>query len=186
MFIKFSKFALLVLVLFSSLSIMPKPTYAASATVIEKRSANTLRNFKSKIKGADEVLSKARGILIMPAIYQGGIGVGGKYGEGALKINNKTYAYYNVVGASYGFQLGAQKKSLIIAFMDEDSLDKFKASNGFEFGVDASAAVITVGADGNFNQNDLMNKPIVAFAVDQKGLMYNLSLAGSKFTKINR
>jgi lipid-binding SYLF domain-containing protein len=158
---------------------------AASATKIEQRSTKTMAMFKQKVPAANDILARAKGILVMPAIYQGGIGVGGKYGEGALKINGKTVDYYNMIGASYGLQLGGQKKSLVIAFMDDHSLQEFQSSNGFEFGVDATAAVITVGADGRLNVTDL-NKPILAFAVDQKGLMYNLSLAGSKFTKINR
>ena len=158
---------------------------AASATKIEQRSAKTLTIFKQKVKSADSILSRAKGILVMPAVYQGGIGVGGKYGEGALKVDGKTVDYYNMIGASYGLQLGGQKKSLVIAFMDDHSLQDFRSSNGFEFGVDATAAVITAGADGQLNVTDL-NKPILAFAVDQKGLMYNLSLAGSKFSKIDR
>jgi lipid-binding SYLF domain-containing protein len=169
----------------SPVSTVNQVVCAASATKIEQRATKTLTLFKTKVKGADEILGKAKGMLIMPAIYQGGIGIGGKYGEGVLKVDGKTIDYYNMVAASYGLQLGGAKKSIIIAFMEDSALQEFRQSNGYEFGVNASATVVNVGADGHLNITDL-NKPILVFAVDQKGLMYDLSLTGSKFTKINR
>ncbi|MBY0449051.1 MAG: lipid-binding SYLF domain-containing protein [Cyanobacteria bacterium] len=158
---------------------------AFSAYTINRDTARTITSFKSHVNGSNEILRKAKGLLIMPAIYQAGFGVGGKYGEGALQINKKTVGYYNLIGASLGFQLGGQKKSMIVAFMDDKVLSDFRSSQGYEFGADASAVAITAGGDGRLNIND-MNKPILVFVIDQKGLMYNLSLKGSKFNKINK
>jgi hypothetical protein len=46
-------------------------------------------------------------------------------------------------------------------------------------------AVIAVGAGTSLDSTKL-NNPIVGFILDQKGLMYNLTLEGSKFSKINK
>ena len=121
----------------------------------------------------------------MPNVYKAGFGLGGQYGEGALRVGGKTVNYYNLVAGSFGFQLGAQKKSIVLLFMEDSALKKFRDSNGYKVGVDASVAVITVGAEGEIDSNT-MNKPVVAFVIDQKGLMYDLSLEGAKFSKIAR
>ena len=39
-----------------------------------------------------------------------GLGIGGEYGEGALRVNNTTEDYYNLASVSFGLQIGAQSK----------------------------------------------------------------------------
>jgi len=142
-------------------------------------------NMLKSIPGGKEVLKKAAGALVFPAVFKAGIGLGGEYGEGALVIGGKTADYYSTAVASIGFQLGAQKKTIIIAFMDKKALDDFRNSSGWKVGVDASVAVVAIGADGSID-TEKANRPIVAFVFDQKGLMYNLTLEGSKIKKLNR
>jgi len=137
------------------------------------------------IGGGKQVLKKAAGVLVFPAVFKAGFGIGGEYGEGALVINGKTVDYYSTAAASIGFQLGAQKKTIIIAFMDKNALNDFRSSAGWKVGADASVTVVTVGADGSIDTSKT-NKPIVAFVFDQKGLMYNLTLEGAKITKLVR
>ena len=135
------------------------------------------------IAGGKEVLAKSKGVLVFPAVFKAGIGIGGEYGEGALLIDDKIVDYYNTAAASIGFQLGVQKKTEILVFMDETALKNFQNASGWEIGADASVAVIAVGAGGSIDTTQT-NKPIVAFVFDQKGLMYNLSLEGAKISKI--
>ena len=137
------------------------------------------------IGGGEAVLKKAAGVLVFPAVFKGGIGLGGEYGEGALVIKGKTAGYYSTAAASIGFQLGGQKKTIIIAFMDKSALSDFQNSQGWKIGADASVAVVAVGADGSIDTSKT-NKPIVAFIFNQKGLMYNLTLEGAKITKLNK
>jgi lipid-binding SYLF domain-containing protein len=157
---------------------------AASGKTIDARVDNTLEEFK-EIKGANTVIKKAEGLLVFPKVFKAGIGIGGEYGEGALRIKGKTVGYYNTAAASIGFQLGGQKKTIILAFMDKGALDDFRNSTGWKVGVDASVAVIAVGVGGAINTAEL-NQPIVGFVFDQKGLMYNLTLEGAKITKITK
>ncbi len=158
---------------------------AASKAKIERRTDNALHEFTDTISGADAVLAQAAGYLVFPSIKKAGIGIGGEYGQGALRIGGKTVAYYSTAAASIGFQLGAQARRQIIVFLDPEALKKFRASSGWEIGVDASVAVITLDAGGAIDTTQL-NQPIVAFVFDGKGLMYNLSLEGSKISRIKQ
>jgi len=158
--------------------------FADDAKQINANVDDSLKKFQD-IAGSKEVLQKSAGVLVFPNVFKAGIGIGGEYGEGALRIKGKTVDYYNTAAASIGFQLGGQKKTIIMAFMQKDALDKFRNSEGWKVGVDASVAVITVGAGGSIDTAKL-NQPIVAFVLDQKGLMYNVTLEGSKITKIKK
>jgi lipid-binding SYLF domain-containing protein len=157
---------------------------AASKSKIDRRVDKALAEFRDQIGGADAVLNRAVGVLVFPSIKKAGIGIGGEYGEGALRIGGRTRAYYSSAAASIGFQLGAQARRQIIVFLDQGALDKFRSSQGWEIGVDASVTVITLDAGGQIDTKEL-NQPIVAFIFDGKGLMYNLALEGSKITRIH-
>jgi len=142
-------------------------------------------NLFEEVKGSNTVLESAKGLLVFPSVIKAGFGIGGEYGEGALRIKGETAGYYSTVAASIGFQIGAQKKSIIIAFMQKGALDKFRNSSGWKIGADASIAVIAIGAGGSID-TATHNEPIIAFVFDQKGLMYNLTLEGAKITEIKK
>jgi len=158
--------------------------FADSAAVLDTKVKATMEIFK-ETRGSDAVLKQAKGLLVFPAITKAGFVFGGEYGEGALLVDGKTYGYYNTAGASFGFQIGGQRKSLILAFMDEGALKRFENASGWKIGADASVAVIAIGADGSIDTSKL-NQPIIAFAFGLKGLMGNLTLEGAKVTKINK
>lgn len=158
--------------------------HAASKEKIDRRTDKALAEFRDDITGADEVLAKAAGVLVFPSVKKAGIGIGGEYGEGALRVGGRTVGYYSTASASIGFQLGAQARRQIIVFLDPKALERFRLSDGWEIGVDASVTVVTIGAGGSIDATQL-NQPIVAFVFDSKGLMYNLSLEGSKLSEIH-
>ncbi|HML92802.1 YSC84-related protein [Methyloceanibacter sp.] len=165
--------------------VAPSQAEAASAKEIEADVNDTLHSFVDQIGGARALANKAVGILVFPSIVKAGIGIGGEYGEGMLIVDKRPAGFYNLVGASFGFQLGVQQRSVIIMFMTQDALDQFHSLSGFKIGVDASVAIITVGAGGSID-TDRITQPVIGFVLDPKGLMYNLTLEGSKITKIDR
>ena len=171
----------------SSLALFASPTgsRASSAGRIDADVDATLREFSFRIGGARELLAKSAAVLVFPSVIKAGMGVGGEYGEGALLIRGRTVGYYNTISASIGFQLGAQARSVIIAFMTPEALASFRRVRGWKVGVDGSVALITVGVGGSIDSSKVAS-PIVGFIFDGKGLMYNLTLEGSKITRINR
>ena len=164
---------------------MPAVVEAADAREIDVSVDVALERFHKEVSGSAELLAKADGYLVFPKVVKAGLGIGGEYGEGALRIGGKTTAYYSTAAASIGLQLGVQQKSIIIAFLTKDALTKFQKSEGWEVGVDGSVALIKVGAGGSIDSSNIKD-PIVAFVFGQKGLMYNLTLEGSKFTKLDK
>jgi len=107
------------------------------------------------------------------------------HGEGALRIGGKTVDYYNMFQGSFGLQLGGEVKTVYIVFLDEEALKGFRSSEGWKAGVDGSVSLVTLGAGGTIDTHNLKD-PIVAFVLGQKGLMYNLSFEGTKFTKLDK
>lgn len=158
---------------------------AASAREIDSGVSATLNRFFDKVDGSRGLASKAAGVLVFPSVVKAGIGIGGEYGEGALQVRGGTAGYYNTVSASFGFQLGVQERSVIIMFMTEQALNQFKNTAGWKAGVDGSITVITLGAGASIDTNKITS-PVVGFIVDPKGLMYNLTLEGSKISRISR
>ncbi len=159
--------------------------HTASTTEINAKVDGTLKEFYSQV-GAGEILAdKAEGILVFPSVLKAGFWIGGQYGQGALRIDGETVDYYNIVGASFGIQFGAQAKSVIIFFMTEKALFNFRNSHGWEAGVDGSVAIATLGTGGSLDTHTLQ-QPIIGFVFDNKGLMVDISLKGSKITKIDK
>jgi lipid-binding SYLF domain-containing protein len=163
----------------------PHPSEAYSGARIDADVHATLRDFSHRIGGAHELLSKASAVLVFPSVFKAGVGVGGEYGEGALLMRGGTVGYYNTISASFGFQLGAQARSVIIVFMTPEALAGFRRVRGWKVGVDGSVALITVGIGGSIDSSKIAS-PIVGFIFDGKGLMYNLTLEGTKITRISR
>jgi lipid-binding SYLF domain-containing protein len=163
----------------------PTPGDAGTAGEINAGVNATLDRLYRQIPGTHALAARAAGVLVFPTVIKAGMGVGGEYGEGAMRVAGKTVAYYNTISGSFGFQLGAQAKSVVIMFMTPDALAGFQRIDGWKVGVDGSVALITVGAGGSFD-SEKVTSPVVGFILDNKGLMYNLTLEGSKISRIHR
>lgn len=158
---------------------------AASAAKIDTAVNKSIGVFKEEINGAEVFLNQAAGYLVFPRVIKVGVGFGAETGEGALRVGGTTVDYYRTTGGSFGLQLGAQAKSIVIAFMTRESLDKFRNSSGWKAGIDGSVALIDLGAGKTIDTNNIKD-PIVGFVFGSKGLMYNLTLEGSKFSKLDK
>ena len=168
----------------------PVISYAATASEIDANVNASLDRFVKEVKGAKEFLNAAKGVLIIPKVIQGGLVVGAEYGEGALRISGKTVGYYNIAAGSFGAQIGAQEKDIIIVFMsnavmNDAALKKFRTSKNWQAGVDAKVTLVNIGADESLNTTKF-KQPVVGFVFGQKGLMAGATIEGSKFTKLKK
>jgi lipid-binding SYLF domain-containing protein len=118
-------------------------------------------------------------------VTKAAVGVGGSYGEGALIVGDKKAGYYSATSASIGLQLGAQTSAQIIMFMTAEALDKFRNSSGWEAGANAQVTMIDEGKAADIGVI-VAESPVIAFVFGQKGLMGDLSVEGSKITKLER
>lgn len=157
---------------------------AASATEIDIEVDAAIKEFSKEVTGGAEFLNKAKGVLVIPGIVKAGFGIGGEYGKGALRIDGKSVHYYSIASASLGFQIGAQKYTIVMVFLEEGALKKFQESDGWEAGVDGSVAVAKWGTGKDINTQSFQD-PIVAFVFSNKGLMAGISIEGSKISKLD-
>lgn len=143
----------------------------------------TMERLYNSVHGSRELIGKASGVLVFPQVIAAGFWIGGQYGEGALRVNGQTTAYYSTVGGSFGLQIGAQSKAIIFAFMNQQALDKFLQSQGWAAGADATVALVKVGANGNVDTSTAMS-PVEAFVLTNAGLMAGVSLEGTKISRL--
>lgn len=134
--------------------------------------------------GSRAVVQQAKGVLVFPKVFKAGLVVGGEYGEGELRVNNRPVEYYSATAGSLGLQAGAQEKSIFILFMTDEALRQFQASSGWTVGGDASVALINVGASGSAS-SQTVQRPVVGYVLTQGGLMVDVSLNGTKISKLN-
>lgn len=166
-----------------------KSSGESAATDMSKRQSidasvdGTMSRLYTTVQGSRELVAKARGILVFPSVLQVGFVVGGQYGEGSLRVGGGTVGYYSTISGSFGLQAGAQSKAIIFLFMTQDSLDKFRSSDGWSVGADASVALVKVGANGVVDSTTA-TAPVEVFVLTNAGLMADVSLAGTKVSKL--
>ncbi|MFC3533774.1 YSC84-related protein [Vogesella facilis] len=168
-----------------------KPATSSSAASIASQKQEidagydaTLTRLYHNARGSQELVGKAKAVLIFPSVLAAGFVVGGEYGKGALRIGGAPAGYYQTVSGSFGWQLGAQSKAIIFLFMTQDALNRFRTGNGWTAGVDASVALLKVGANGDIDLNTAQ-QPVIGFVMTNAGLMANLTLEGTRITKLD-
>lgn len=158
---------------------------AASRGEIDAGVRAALVRMEEAIPAGREFAQRAVGALVFPRVIKAGFGLGAEVGEGALVVNGETVQYYRTTGLSFGFQIGASGTTEVILFMTPQALAGFRASQGWKAGVDGGIAVLTWGVAKDIDTNNL-REPIVAFVFDHKGLMYDVSLKGARYWKIDK
>jgi lipid-binding SYLF domain-containing protein len=144
---------------------------------------STLQRLYATVGGSRELVAKANGVLVFPSVIQAGLVVGAQYGKGALRAGGHTVGYYSTTSGSFGLQAGAQSKALIFLFMTQDALNKFRSSNGWSAGADASVALVRMGANGTIDTTTA-TKPVQAFVLTNAGLMADASIEGTKVSRL--
>lgn len=141
--------------------------------------------FSHQVRGGQDLLNSAKGVLVIPNVVKAGLGLGGEYGEGALRVGGKTVAYYNIAGGSMGFEIGAEKKNLILLFMQDEVLEHFRTSSNWTAGFDGTVTFIDTGKEG-YTDTVAMNNPVIAYVFGERGLMLDASIEGTKFSRMEK
>lgn len=145
---------------------------------------NAFSELYAQVPDSRDMVAKARGVLVFPSVISAGFVIGGSYGQGALREGGRTTGYYSTAAGSVGLLAGAESKSVFVLFMTPESLAKFKASSGWTVGADASVTVINTGAKVAVDSRTVRT-PVVGYVLSKRGLMANLSLDGTKFTRLD-
>lgn len=172
--------------------------FSGCTTTSDKASASASEQRQEINSGTDATLTKlyetspdskalverAKGVLVFPSVLSASLIVGAEHGKGVLRVGGVDSGYYSTTAGSVGFQAGAQSKAVILLFMTDQALEKFRKSDGWTVGADATVAVAKVGANGSIDSNTAQ-QPIVGFVINNGGLMAGVSLEGAKITKLD-
>jgi lipid-binding SYLF domain-containing protein len=149
---------------------------AAGQRALEKLEANEPRSRR--------FAREARAVLVFPSILKAGFVFGGETGNGVLLEHGRAAGFYNLSGGSWGLQIGGQTFGFALFFMTESALKYLEKSAGFSVGTGPSIVVVKTGAGAEVNSTTI-TQDVYAFPFNQKGLMADLTLQGSKITRIH-
>ena len=144
----------------------------------------SLKKLYMQVPGSQDLVARAKGVLVFPDVVSAGFIVGGSYGEGALRADMHDRGYYSTAAASVGLLAGADSKAVFVLFMTQQALDAFVASKGWTAGADASVTLVNIGANGSVDTQTAQHA-ILGFVLNNAGLMANLSIDGTKFTRLS-
>ena len=150
---------------------------------IDARVDATLAEMYRSYPNTRELANKSAGMLIMPLVTEAGLGFGGAYGRGALRIDDVTVDYYSVVKGSGGLQIGAQQYAHVLFFMTQEALSDFRRSSGWAAGADVEYVISDEGQSVAADTTTVLS-PVLAAVFGQAGLRIGATLEGSKYTRI--
>ncbi|WP_333712911.1 YSC84-related protein [Yoonia sp.] len=156
---------------------------SGGAATIDARVDTTLDAMYQAYPGTRDLATRAAGVLVMPLVTEVGLGLGGSFGRGALRVGPSTVDYYTAVAGSAGLQIGAQQFSHVLFFMTPEALQQFRSSPGWAAGADIEYAFS--------NQSEMLRaetttslSPVIAVVFGQTGLRVGATLEGTKYTRI--
>jgi len=150
---------------------------------LDARVDATLSQMFAEYPKTRSIAARSSGILVMPLITEAGLGFGGGFGRGALRVGGVSVEYYNTTKANYGVQIGARQYAHVLFFLTEDALADFRASDGWVAGADVEAAILDDGQ--TFGTSTASNSaPVVSIVFGQAGLKLGVSIEGTKYSKM--
>jgi lipid-binding SYLF domain-containing protein len=145
---------------------------------------NALAQLFMQVEGSEQLVGRARGVLVFPSVMEAGFIVGASRGQGALRIGGKTASYHATTSGSVGLQAGAQSTAVFLLFMTDDALRRFQNSSGWTVGADASVTLISVGATAQVT-TATAQQPVIGYVLSNRGLMAGVSLDGARVTRLD-
>src|SRR3954467_456325 len=129
-----------------------------------------------------KLMPKARGVLIIPELVQGGFILGAAGGRGAMVSRsgpgNWSYpAFYGMGSGSVGLQVGGKVSEIVFIILTDKGLQAM-LDHKFKVGAEAGVTMVAVGAGIEGATTAAVGTDIVAFA-NSNGLFVGASLEGS-------
>jgi lipid-binding SYLF domain-containing protein len=158
--------------------------FADSRSNLADKGAEALRRLQASEPRSRFFARHAKGVLVFPSVLKAGFIFGGETGNGVLLVHGAADGYYNLSGGSWGLQIGGQDFAYALFFMTDSALSYLRQSAGFDVGTGPSIVVINKGAGAEANVTTVTHD-VYAFPFNEKGLMADLTLQGTKITPIH-
>ena len=132
-----------------------------------------------------DLLDKARCVVVMPSVLKAAFVVGGSYGRGTMVCRTgKDFtgpwgapAMYALEGASVGFQIGGEATDFVFLLMNDRAASSLLHSK-VKLGADASAAAGPKGRAAEADSDAYMRAEILSYS-RARGVFAGISLEGS-------
>jgi len=132
-----------------------------------------------------ELLDKARCVIVMPSVLKAAFVVGGSYGRGTMVCRTgKDFsgpwgapAMYALEGGSIGLQIGGEATDFVLLVMNDRGADSLLHSK-VKLGADASVAAGPVGRTAAADTDAYMRSEILSYS-RARGVFAGISLEGS-------
>jgi SH3 domain-containing YSC84-like protein 1 len=131
---------------------------------------------------APRMMGKARAVLIIPELVQGGFILGAAGGRGTLLARGQpsdwSYpAFFDMGSGSIGLQIGAKVSEIVFIILTEKGFHAI-LDKKFKFGAEAGVTMVAVGAGIEGATTAAVGTDIIAFS-NSNGLFAGASLEGS-------
>jgi lipid-binding SYLF domain-containing protein len=131
-----------------------------------------------------DLLDKAKCVMVIPSVLKAAFIVGGSYGRGAMVCRSgKNFrgawgspAMFVLEGGSVGFQIGGEATDFVLLVMNEHGANSMLHSK-VKIGGDVSAAAGPVGRTAEANTDAYMRAEILTYS-RARGLFAGISLEG--------
>jgi lipid-binding SYLF domain-containing protein len=160
-----------------------EPDAATRRSALDAQADTALALLDSQVPASRELVAKAQGVLVFPAVKTAGLVIGGSWGEGVLRSGGGTAGYFRTGGASVGLLAGGDSKAVYVLFMTQEALDKFNRGNTWTIGADASVTFATHGGDASVDTQTGQH-PVIGYVLTNNGLLLNVSLDGAKVSRL--
>jgi lipid-binding SYLF domain-containing protein len=169
------------------------PTSPAKAKDEEQKENDRIQNAGTVVKEIldvpdnipQDLLDKARCMIVFPSVLKAAFVVGGSYGRGVMVCRtHKDYtgpwgapAMMALEGGSFGLQIGGQATDVVMLIMNKNGMDNLLSSQ-FKLGADASAAAGPVGRHAAADTDWKMKAQVLTYS-RSRGLFAGLELNGA-------
>jgi len=134
------------------------------------------------LRAPNWLLARAEGIVVLPQVIKFGLGVGGRFGTGAMLLRDREGRWSNPVfvslsAGSIGWQAGGQAADIVLVFTTRKSIEGLTGGK-LTLGADASVAAGPVGRAASAATSPLFDAEIYSFS-RTRGLFAGVSVEGS-------
>jgi len=130
-----------------------------------------------------DLLEKAKCVVVVPGMKKAGFIFGAKYGRGFATCRRQggsgwsAPAAMRVEGGSFGFQIGASETDVVVLVMNDGGM-KHLLSDKFTLGGEATVAAGPLGRDAAAQTDAEMNAEMLSYS-RSRGLFAGISLEGA-------
>jgi lipid-binding SYLF domain-containing protein len=128
------------------------------------------------------LLERSYGVVVVPNVIKGALGLGGRGGRGVMAVRNPDGTWSNPVfvylgGVNFGFQFGVQSTDIVMVLMSRQSVEGI-AGGKVTLGADASVAAGPIGRAAAASTDATFKAQVLSYSRNE-GIFAGVALDGT-------